>query len=120
MGKKTKPVGRVSGTIGGGDSEKPLDLRDGPWASSPRAEKPLRAYRIGEAAKVLGVHPSSLRKWEASGDLPAARRRTLGYRFYLETDLGALRVAVRRHAEELRRKQQEHAAGLTGGKGRRE
>jgi DNA-binding transcriptional MerR regulator len=29
----------------------------------------MRSYKIGEASKILGVHPNTLRKWEKEGKI---------------------------------------------------
>lgn len=42
--------------------------------------------KIGEAAKLLGVTPRTLRNWDASGKLPARRTKT-GRRYYLRDEI---------------------------------
>ncbi|MCL5063468.1 MAG: MerR family DNA-binding transcriptional regulator, partial [Firmicutes bacterium] len=37
---------------------------------------------IGEAAKALGVHPETLRRWEKEGKIPAPLRTPGGTRRY--------------------------------------
>jgi excisionase family DNA binding protein len=37
---------------------------------------------IGEAAKLLGVYPDTLRRWDKAGKLPAKRHPINGYRLY--------------------------------------
>ena len=46
-------------------------------------------YRIAEAAKLLGVHPSTLRRWDEKGILPPSIRTLTGERRYTEADLDA-------------------------------
>ena len=47
--------------------------------------------RIGEAAKVLGVHPGTLRRWEKEGRIKAYRIEGIGERrFELEEILEML------------------------------
>ena len=46
-------------------------------------------YRIAEAAKLLGVHPSTLRRWDEKGILPPSIRTLTGERRYTEADLEA-------------------------------
>ena len=46
-------------------------------------------YRIAEAAKLLGVHPSTLRRWDEKGILPPSIRTPTGERRYTEADLEA-------------------------------
>jgi len=45
---------------------------------------------VGEAAEFLGVSPWTLRNWDKSGKLKAARHPVSGYRFYRQEDLEAL------------------------------
>ena len=46
-------------------------------------------YRIAEAAKLLGVHPSTLRRWDEKGILPPSIRTLTGERRYTEADIKA-------------------------------
>ena len=48
-------------------------------------------YRIAEAAKLLGVHPSTLRRWDEKGILRPSIRTLTGERRYTEADLEAVR-----------------------------
>lgn len=60
-----------------------------------REEAIPRMLRVGEAAKVLHVHPNTLRKWSSSGLIPSYRigsRRDR--RFLLEDLLGYLRSST--------------------------
>ena len=52
-------------------------------------------YRIAEAAKLLGVHPSTLRRWDEKGILPPSIRTLTGERRYTEADIVAAREAVK-------------------------
>ena len=47
-------------------------------------------YRIAEAAKLLGVHPSTLRRWDEKGILPPSIRTLTGERRYTDDDLKAI------------------------------
>ena len=47
-------------------------------------------YRIAEAAKMLGVHPSTLRRWDKTGILRPSYRTPTGERRYTEADLKAI------------------------------
>nr|WP_238985480.1 IS607 family transposase [Nitrosococcus halophilus] len=49
--------------------------------------RPQRLVKIGEAAKLLGTTPDTLRKWEASGELLPARKTKGGTRYYAVADL---------------------------------
>ena len=44
-------------------------------------------YRTAEAAKLLGVHPSTLRRWDKTGILRPSIRTLTGERRYTEEDL---------------------------------
>ena len=44
-------------------------------------------YRTAEAAKLLGVHPSTLRRWDKTGILRPSIRTPTGERRYTEEDL---------------------------------
>lgn len=46
-----------------------------------------RLVKIGEAAKLLGVTITTLRRWEASGELTPARKTKGGTRYYAVADL---------------------------------
>lgn len=46
-----------------------------------------RLVKIGEAARLLGCSISTLRKWEASGELLPARKTAGGTRYYATADL---------------------------------
>ena len=46
-------------------------------------------YRTTEAAKLLGVHPSTLRRWDKTGILRPSYRTPTGERRYTEADLEA-------------------------------
>ena len=50
-------------------------------------------YRIAEAARLLGVHPSTLRRWDEKGILRPSIRTLTGERRYTEADLEAGRKA---------------------------
>ena len=46
-----------------------------------------RLLKIGEAAKVLGTSPSTMRAWERSGELLPACRTRKGTRYYAISEL---------------------------------
>ena len=48
-------------------------------------------YRTAEAAKLLGIHPSTLRRWDEKGVLRPSIRTLTGERRYTEADLEAVR-----------------------------
>jgi excisionase family DNA binding protein len=50
---------------------------------------------IGEAAEYLGVSPSTLRNWDRSGKLKAARHPINGYRLYSLESLRSIREGVK-------------------------
>jgi putative resolvase len=49
-----------------------------------------RLLKIGEAAKILGTTPGTLRKWESTGELVPARKTKGGTRYYAYNDLVGL------------------------------
>ena len=53
-------------------------------------------YRIAEAAKLLGVHPSTLRRWDEKGILRPSIRTLTGERRYTEADIREAREATKR------------------------
>lgn len=52
-------------------------------------------YRIAEAARLLGIHPSTLRRWDHKGILHPSIRTLTGERRYTEADIVAAREAVK-------------------------
>lgn len=46
-------------------------------------------YRTAEAARLLGIHPSTLRRWDEKGILRPSIRTLTGERRYTEADLEA-------------------------------
>ena len=46
-----------------------------------------RLVKIGEAARLLGTKPVTLRKWERTGELLPARKSRAGTRYYAVSDL---------------------------------
>ena len=46
-------------------------------------------YRTAEAARMLGVHPSTLRRWDKTGILRPSYRTPTGERRYTEADIEA-------------------------------
>jgi excisionase family DNA binding protein len=48
---------------------------------------------IKEAAATLGIHPTTLRRWERAGIIPPAMRRR-GFRVYTADDMAAIKRAV--------------------------
>ena len=63
-----------------------------------------RLVKIGDAAKMLGTVPSTMRAWERSGELLPARKTRKGTRHYAVSDLlgfrneAAATVGGARHA----------------------
>ena len=73
-----------------------------------------RLLKIGEAARLIGSTPDTLRKWEAIGKLLPARKTRGGTRYYAVADLleltneGAPTIAYARvssHDQKLERQQ---------------
>ena len=48
-------------------------------------------YRTAEAARLLGIHPSTLRRWDHKGILHPSIRTLTGERRSTEADLEAVR-----------------------------
>ena len=46
-------------------------------------------YRTAEAARLLGVHPSTLRRWDEKGILRPSIRTPTGERRYTDEDINA-------------------------------
>lgn len=46
-------------------------------------------YRTAEAARLLGIHPSTLRRWDDKGILHPSIRTLTGERRYTEADIKA-------------------------------
>lgn len=49
-----------------------------------------RLVKIGEAARILGTSPGTLRKWESSGEITPARKSKGGTRYYAVEDITGL------------------------------
>jgi DNA-binding transcriptional MerR regulator len=62
-------------------------------ASKPGSSHPQR-FRVGEAAKQVGVHVSALHFWEQQGLLHPVREQHSRYRLYDEHQMRRLRVVV--------------------------
>jgi excisionase family DNA binding protein len=45
---------------------------------------------VKEAAKILGVHPITIRRWDKNGKLKAARHRFNNYRLYKRSEVEKL------------------------------
>jgi predicted site-specific integrase-resolvase len=52
-----------------------------------------RLVKIGEAARILGTSPGTLRKWEASGEITPARKSKGGTRYYAVEDIVGLNAS---------------------------
>ena len=50
----------------------------------------MEGLKISEAAELLRVHPGTLRRYEAKGLLPPAKRHPLGWRIYSLEDIREL------------------------------
>ena len=55
-------------------------------------------YRTAEAARLLGIHPSTLRRWDHKGILRPSIRTLTGERRYTYADIEAAREAVKHTA----------------------
>ena len=54
-----------------------------------------RLVKIGEAARILGTSPGTLRKWEANGEITPARKSKGGTRYYAVEDIVGLNASER-------------------------
>ena len=63
--------------------------------TADQAAKPTRGYKIGEAARVVGVKPYVLRFWEAQFPFLRPHHATSGHRFYSAADLEAFAMVKR-------------------------
>ena len=45
---------------------------------------------VKQAAKVLGIHPTTLRRWDKNGKLKAVRHRFNDYRLYKKVEVEKL------------------------------
>lgn len=52
-----------------------------------------RLVKIGEASRLLGISPGTLRKWELSGEITPARKSKGGTRYYAIEDLAGLNTS---------------------------
>ena len=53
---------------------------------------------IQDAAKILGVNPETLRRWDRKGKYVAKRHPINGYRLYNEKDIKALMKKIEKGA----------------------
>lgn len=51
-----------------------------------------KTYRTAEAAKLMGVHPSTLRRWDEKGILKPTKRTLTGERRYTDADIQKART----------------------------
>jgi excisionase family DNA binding protein len=51
-----------------------------------------KVLRVGEAAKLLGVTATTLRRWDKSGKLKSKRNMLTGHRYYDREDLKVFMV----------------------------
>jgi len=49
---------------------------------------------VKQAAKILGVHPITLRRWDKNGKLQAVRHRFNGYRLYKKVEIEKLSTKI--------------------------
>ena len=56
-----------------------------------------RTYRIGEVARELDRSTLTIKKWEASGLIPEAKRDSRGWRYYTEDDINEIKRILEEH-----------------------
>lgn len=53
----------------------------------------MNTYRTSEVAKIIGIHPNTVRMYEEWGLIPAAERKPNGYRMFTDFHIEQLRLA---------------------------
>ena len=53
----------------------------------------MNTYRTSEVAKIIGIHPNTIRKYEELGLIPKAKRGPNGYRVFTDFHIEQLRLA---------------------------
>lgn len=53
----------------------------------------MRTYRTSEVAKIIGIHPNTVRFYEEWGLIPKAERKSNGYRVFTDFHIEQLRLA---------------------------
>ena len=56
-----------------------------------------RIFRIGELARELDRSTLTIKKWEESGLIPAAKRDSRGWRYYTEDDIKEIKRILEEH-----------------------
>ena len=56
-------------------------------------EKDKNTYSTSEVAKIIGIHPNTVRRYEEWGLIPKAERKANGYRIFTDFHLEQLRLA---------------------------
>ena len=70
-------------------------MLDIPATGTPRVKAVNDSSTIGEAARMTGLAPRTIRFYEQEGLLPAVARSASGYRLYGPEDLRRLRLVSR-------------------------
>jgi len=72
--------------------------------------KKLSEYvKTAEAAEILGVSQTTLRKWAEAGKIPMHRNPANGYRLFLRSDLAAFLRQVGRPVRTTKSTSQKHS-----------
>ena len=53
----------------------------------------MNTYRTSEVAKIIGIHPNTVRKYEELGLMPKAKRKPNGYRVFTDFHIEQLKLA---------------------------
>lgn len=53
----------------------------------------MNTYRTSEVAKIIGVHPNTVRLYEEWGLIPEAKQKSNGYRVFTDFHIEQLRLA---------------------------
>ena len=91
-----------SGVLGNGSSES-LHTMDGvsrqkSWRKSTNMltfDDAERIYRIGELARELDRSTLTIKKWEAIGVIPEAKRDSRGWRYYTRDDINEIKSGIK-------------------------
>ena len=53
----------------------------------------MKTYRTAEVASIIGIHPNTVRLYEALGLIPKPERKPNGYRIFTELHIAQLKLA---------------------------
>ncbi|MBN1671880.1 MAG: MerR family transcriptional regulator [Kiritimatiellae bacterium] len=56
-------------------------------------------YRIKEAAEIVGIHPTTLRRWILAGKVADVRRDRNGWRVFSQRDIARIEAFANQHTD---------------------